>query len=397
MPTHWKPRSVFASDAGHLADLGATMYAPGQFTLDVSRDCQNPRHVEVSYTDQHRSKYRTWRGNVEYTVACRQCQNCLKRRRRHWQARIFKELRQADRSWFGTLTLEPEQQFLAASRAERDCLRRGVKWSELNGKERFAATVAAIAPELTLWIKRVRKNSGAHIRYCLVAEAHKSGAPHFHVVVHHRVVPVRHKILKEAWPLGFSDFKLVEENLSLARYLSKYLAKALGSRVRASARYGNNDLSHSPKGRGENSLSKTNVGLAGETSPSVTTPSSARPVRAGGCPIAADRKLEYDYSSGKVCPQCGTPLERLWSHYDETDSERVSERRVRAERLSNDSPPSVESSAGISTETRSAVSVSGKEEFPGPGEAACASGIWACPKGCVRDAPYSLRLALGLC
>lgn len=235
------------------------------------------------------------------------------------------------------------------------------------------------------------------MRYCLVAEAHKSGLPHFHVVIHHRVVPVRHKTLKEAWRLGFSDFKLVEENQAVARYVSKYLAKALGSRVRASARYGYNDLSHSPKGRGENSLSKTNVGLAGETSPSVTTPSSARPARAGGCPIAADRKTGYDYSSGKVCTQCGTPLERLWSHYDEADSERVPERRVGTERLSNEGPPSAEHSSGISTETRSAVSVSGQEDLSGTGAAQIAAAIWACPKGCCRDAPDTLRVAMGLC
>lgn len=396
MPTHWKPRSVFASDAGHLADLGAIMHQPGQFTLDVSRDCSNPRYVEVSYTDQHRSKYRTWRGNVEYTVPCRQCINCLKRRRRHWQARVYTELRQADRSWFGTLTIDPEHQFRAALRAEREGSRRGVLWSQMSDADRFNATVRALAPDLTMWLKRVRKNSGAQMRYCLVAEAHKSGLPHFHVVIHHRVVPVRHKTLKDAWRLGFSDFKLVEDNRSVARYVSKYLAKALGSRVRASARYGNNDLSHSPKGRGENSLPKTIASLAEETSDSVIAHSSARPARAGGRPIATDRKLGYDYSSGKQCPQCGAALERLWGHYDETDSERVSERRVRAERLSNDSPPSVESSAGISTETRSAVSVSGEEDFSTPRPSVVATGVWACPKGCCRDAPDTLRIAMGL-
>lgn len=412
MPTHWKPRSVFASDAAHLADLGAEMYAPGQFLLDVSRDCSNPRHVEVSYTDQHRSKFRTWRGNVEYTVACRQCPNCLSRRRRHWQARIVKELRQADRSWFGTLTVEPEQQFLAALRAEQDCLRRGVPWRELNDKQRFAAVVKALAPELTLWIKRVRKNSGAHIRYCLVAESHKSGLPHFHVVIHHRVVPVRYKTLKEAWSLGFSDFKLVDENFKVARYLAKYLAKALGSRVRASARYGNNDdLGHSAKAREK-------------TSPHQTQ--------------ALDRApLDHLYVAGATCPSCGTALERLYGHYDKANRERVSaSERKQGERLSDE--PAVFAAARCARPGQhsepSDVSKSeapgwaGKAQAPASGETASKTGardtqaalqadcaastetgeaepvserghrpeIWACPKGCVRDAPLSLWQSVGL-
>lgn len=410
MPTHWKPRSVFASDAGHLADLGAQMYAPGQFTLDVSRDCSNPRHVEVSYTDQHRSKYRTWRGNVEYTVPCRQCPNCLERRRRHWRERIVKELRQADRSWFGTLTVEPEQQFLASLRAERDCLRRGVPWRELNEKQRFAAVVKALAPELTLWIKRVRKNSGAHIRYCLVAESHKSGLPHFHVVIHHRVVPVRYKTLKEAWRLGFSDFKLVEENHNVARYLAKYLAKALGSRVRASARYGSNDLDLSPNGREKTSPHQTHE-MDNATAATV-------------------------YVAGAMCPSCGTALERLYGHYDEENRERVSaSERKQAERLSNEA--AVFSAEGCSSSgqhpqpqgvskpktpgrsrQKEAVASGATASETGAGnaqaaiQADCATGtegaetesvsagghrpeIWACPKGCIRDAPLSLWQSMG--
>ena len=415
MPTHWKPRSVFASDAGHLADLGATMHQPGQFTLDVSRDCSNPRHVEVSYTDQHLSKYRTWRGNVEYTVACRQCPNCLSRRRRHWQARIVKELRQADRSWFGTLTVEPEQQYLASLRAEQDCLRRGVPWRELNEKERFAATVKALAPELTLWIKRVRKNSGAHIRYCLVAESHKSGLPHFHVVIHHRVVPVRYKTLREAWSLGFSDFKLVEEKSNVARYLAKYLAKALGSRVRASARYGSNDLSHSVKTREEKQAS--------------INPRPPPPRRGGGVRSAPGLSV---YREGAMCLSCGTALEDLYGHDDKAYREGVpASERKQDERLSNEAAvyaaarstepawagdrndasqsaitlceagqkgaPNAQAAVEAPPGSRDAQSAAAHQSALSEPGHAFTSGLWACPKGCIRDAPYTLWLPVGSC
>ena len=411
-PHRWKPRTVMANDAAHLADLGAQMYAPGQFTLDVSRDCSSPRYVEVSYTDQHRSKWRTWRGNVEYSVACRQCKKCLERRRRHWQARIVKELRQADRSWFGTLTIEPENAFLASLRAQKEAARRGVLWTDITEKERFNATVNALSVDISLFLKRVRKNSGAHVRYCLVAESHKSGVPHFHAVIHHRVVPVRHKTLKDAWRLGFSDFKLVDENTKVARYIAKYLAKALGSRVRASARYGDNDLSHSVKTREEKHASiKFKEEIQGTPDLSV-------------------------YREGAMCLSCGTALENLYGHYDKAYREGVpASERKQDERLSNEA--AVYSAEGCSApREHPKPSDLSKSETPGwprqeeavaTGEAASKTGardaqaaiqadcaastegaetepvsagrywpeIWACPKGCLRDAPLSLWLTVG--
>ena len=409
-PHRWKPRTVMANDAAHLADLGAQMYAPGQFTLDVSRDCSSPRYVEVSYTDQHRSKWRTWRGNVEYSVACRHCKNCLERRRRHWQARIVKELRQADRSWFGTLTIEPENAFLASLRAQKEAARRGVLWTDMTEKERFNATVNALSGDISLFLKRVRKNSGAHVRYCLVAESHKSGVPHFHAVIHHRVVPVRHKTLKDAWRLGFSDFKLVDENTKVARYIAKYLAKALGSRVRASARYGDNDLSHSVKTREEKHASiKFKEEIQGAPDLSV-------------------------YREGAMCLSCGTALENLYGHYDKAYREGVpASERKQDERRSNEaavyaaarstepawagdrndaSQPAVALHAQGSRLRLSAAghTAAWTDLQAGTGDAQSAaahqsalsepghsfpSGLWACPKGCIRDAPYTLWLPVG--
>lgn len=238
MASHWKPRSTLRAAARKLADLDAEMYAPGQFRCDVAADCSNPRYVEVSYTDQVRSRWRTWRGNVEYTVPCRICDNCRRRRRRHWTARIRAELDQATRSWFGTLTLSPENHFRQTALTQMRLKRQGVLWDHLDENDKFRETVATIGEEITLFFKRVRKNSGAIVRYCLVAERHKSGLPHFHVVVHHAAVPVLHKHLARAWPLGFSDFRLVDDKGKAARYVAKYLTKALATRVRSSARYG---------------------------------------------------------------------------------------------------------------------------------------------------------------
>lgn len=95
-----------------------------------------------------------------------------------------------------------------------------------------------ITKELTLWLKRVRKQSAASIRYLLVCEAHKSGLPHYHILVHQvGEVPVLKKHLED-WPHGFTQWKLVNDLTSTSGYVTKYLLKEARARLRASVRYG---------------------------------------------------------------------------------------------------------------------------------------------------------------
>lgn len=99
-----------------------------------------------------------------------------------------------------------------------------------------------IGPEITKYLKRVRKQSKCSFRYLLVMEAHKSGLPHYHMFLHETPsggeVPKR--ILKYQWHLGFTDFKLVDDAHRRADYICKYLAKSNLARVRASKGYGSN-------------------------------------------------------------------------------------------------------------------------------------------------------------
>lgn len=238
MREHWKSRRALVDDWNRALDRGASPIAPGNLKSDVSADCSNPQWVLVSYTDQHKGPYRTWRGNMEYLVPCRQCENCRERRSKHWAARIHTETNQATRSWFATLTLAPEQHYLALLRAERAARRRGVEPSTWDDRERFLARTREVQKEVTLFLKRVRKV--APIRYCLVVESHRSGLPHIHAVIHERDVPVRHRALTESWRVGFSQFKLVAhgENRAVSRYVAKYLTKSWETRVRASKSYG---------------------------------------------------------------------------------------------------------------------------------------------------------------
>jgi hypothetical protein len=137
---------------------------------------------------------------------------------------------------------------------------------------RFVHRHKECAKELTLWLKRLRAAAAEDHRqsartaelceakrgakcschpisefrvplsYLLVAEAHKSGLPHYHLLVHEHdeSKPVRARHLKETWRLGFSDVKLVAqgEESRRAAYAAKYLTKSALARVRASVGYG---------------------------------------------------------------------------------------------------------------------------------------------------------------
>lgn len=185
---------------------------------------------------------------MEMHVRCRKCPACLKARAAHWRKLAEVELATSPRTWFGTLTLTSDQQFIALSRARRRLAASGEDYDAITEARKFRALVDQINPEITKWLKRVRKNSNARFRYMLVSEAHVSGLPHFHVLVHEVSIasPVRHRVLSDAWKIGFSKFNLVEGGRPAA-YLCKYLSKSLLSRVRASQGYGHPQLETASK------------------------------------------------------------------------------------------------------------------------------------------------------
>lgn len=135
---------------------------------------------------------------------------------------------------------------------------RGIEFSELTQAQKFAELQRIAGKRITLWLKRVRKNSGAVIRYLLVAERHKTGLPHYHLLVHEMGGVVRHRHLADSWSYGFTNFKLVLGGRP-ASYVAKYLGKSHDARVRASLGYGQ-FLRPRPQrttGERENSLSKS--------------------------------------------------------------------------------------------------------------------------------------------
>lgn len=248
-------------------------------TLTLSGDCQRPYEAELharhSATHGKRVKPRT----VSIIARCRKCAMCLEHRSNFWAARAIEEWRTADRSFFGTITLSPENHFRQDTLAQVRLAQAGTDFWSLSDQERFDERVKQIGVEITKWLKRLRKGNPSHpspqFRYLLIAEAHESertsvemrGRPHFHVMFHEtdakrplvrpdemlvnkQGLPVTdkygngfvadHGFLKSGWNLGFTRFQQAVTPMA-AFYLCKYLTKATQARVRASGRYGGAD------------------------------------------------------------------------------------------------------------------------------------------------------------
>lgn len=217
--------------------------------------------------------------SLELDTRCRRCGPCLEARKLLWRGRARAEVALAARTWFGTLTVKPEFQSIAGLRADLRLGRQGVIWDELSHEEQFAERVREISPEITKWLKRVRKQASVALRqsrrkddgckatigqrctchplrsftvtlkYLVVVEEHTGGGvlhglPHFHLLIHEveNDRPVRHEVLKSKWSFGVTDFVLVpspdDGGIKFANYVTKYLTKSFLCRARASLKYG---------------------------------------------------------------------------------------------------------------------------------------------------------------
>lgn len=177
-------------------------------------------------------------------VRCRKCDQCRYARRGLWTHRAMAESAIATRTWFGTLTLAPARRVVYLYKAHLEASRRRAEpWHKLSEAEQFGYIVKAIRPELQMFLKRIRKNSGASLRYLLVSEAHADGFPHFHILVHEREGAVTKRQLDAGWRDGFSQFRLlpVGAHQKAARYICKYLTKSALTKIIGSHKYGRDD------------------------------------------------------------------------------------------------------------------------------------------------------------
>lgn len=207
---------------------------------DISADCTSPVTVELKGAPctLDGKRKRGWSHTLTMLTRCRKCPACLRRRSRLWAYRAKAEIEAAPRTWFATFTAAPGWQSILQMRASHRLTAGGTDLRQLSPPDQFNELVREFGAEVTKYIKRIRKNTGAAFRYILVAEPHKSGAPHFHALFHeHTEGSLRHAPLTSTWKLGFTKFKVVSGTQS-AFYVAKYLAKTAASRVRASLGYG---------------------------------------------------------------------------------------------------------------------------------------------------------------
>lgn len=249
-------------------ELGARQITPFEVEWDISGDCLAPVRREIfarkgkamvvkSYKtfDDVASTFENGPGQanpgtatyfadrdgpycVQLTARCRKCAKCLRRRSKEWAMRAWWEIQASSRTWFGSLTIEPEHRYMAELKARNRLHKRGTRFDELNGAEQFQALHETLQPEVTKMLKRWRK-AGHRFRYLLVLEPHENGWPHYHLFVHEQGVPIRYDDIKGTWPLGYDAYKLVDRaDKRAAWYAAKYLGKNASARVRASLHYG---------------------------------------------------------------------------------------------------------------------------------------------------------------
>lgn len=159
-----------------------------------------------------------------------------------WRLRAMAEYRASERTWFGTLTYRPEVQYQAKLHAAH---RLGTYWQNASEADFFRLHDSALHEHVKRYFKRLRKNSGKNIRYLLVTEAHKSGDPHHHLLVH-STANLTWRNVTDPWvehDIGHCKFVLADDKSAI--YVCKYLTKSILSRIRSSNDYGNNQLVNS--------------------------------------------------------------------------------------------------------------------------------------------------------
>ncbi len=237
-------RAAVAALFKRAMEGGGTRRSQVGIEWDIAGDCEYPYGRDLWARPDDQTQFGPGTAVpllVLMTVRCRKCGPCRRQRQRMWSARAILEYRQSYRTWLGTLTLRPEDHDHVLNMCRAKDAEGGHDFDKLSPDEQFLERHKRISRYLTLWLKRIRKNSGANLRYLMVCEAHKNNLPHYHALIHEPECEQRvtKRVLQAGWPHGFSSFKLLaDDESSGATYACKYLSKSALARVRASVGYG---------------------------------------------------------------------------------------------------------------------------------------------------------------
>jgi hypothetical protein len=233
------------ANGGQLLRFGSTFW-------DVSADCEKSAGVTVTGT-HFRGTYNVPEGGftafqgavrrdprpqaIHLQVRCGRCARCRRFRRRLWTHRALIECARARRTWLCTMTASPDDHYRYICAASRRGETAGFEYDRLTVEEKYGEQCKEMGRDLTLFVKRLRKESGAKLRAMWVFEPHKSGAPHIHGLLHEVGEGVTWRMLSRQWMAGHSRFNLLTSGRG-ANYAAKYLGKHVGIRIRASRHYG---------------------------------------------------------------------------------------------------------------------------------------------------------------
>ena len=138
--------------------------------------------------------------DVDHTVRCRNCPSCLRARRFQWAIRAQYECMIHRRTWFFTGTFASQTHDYQESKAE-----------------------------VQKFLKRLRdrtyRKDGTSLRYLMLPELHKSGAIHYHGLIHTEQ-SCTERMVRGAWSsIGYCWPSLVRNQEASAVYVTKYATK----------------------------------------------------------------------------------------------------------------------------------------------------------------------------
>lgn len=229
---------------GRMVEAGAEVTKPGVLSAPFAGDCMRPQFRSITYRKRGPGPTRTTFADIE--VRCRRCEACRRAAQKEWMARAIVEAKLAQRTWFGTLTLNPATRMRHLNELRSAYAKYGADYDTVSPDRGWADHVRMLGRDVTLWLKRVREQSGCSVRYMLCYERHRDGTPHLHGLVHEGPggMQVGRRTLEGEWARnGFSQWRLLRDGpVRAAAYATKYITKTMDARVRASIGYGDGEV-----------------------------------------------------------------------------------------------------------------------------------------------------------
>lgn len=173
---------------------------PVKGLIRMAGSCTSPVFIRYAeFVDQERS------------VRCRNCPSCLRARRFQWAQRAFAETLQSPNTWFFTGTHRSQTHDYEEAKDEVQRFLKRLRKREWHRAKKRAPESAPPPSSL---------------RYLLLPELHKSGAIHWHGLLHHGG-DITYRMVADSWTAGYSYPSAVKNKEKCAYYITKYCTKDL--------------------------------------------------------------------------------------------------------------------------------------------------------------------------